>query len=279
MIFIIAALIILIVPESAFAWGFETHISIGMSIIESTSMQIIKSNPGYFLCGNIFPDLFNLFRDFSDFKKSLPTHSWQTVSKLFKNCETDEQKAFTYGYCAHLSADVIAHNHLVPQHLTYIGKGRMRSHLLLEMAEESMHHNKYNKKLIQLLTDSPTYGEVFLRTMGINKEWFAREAAAIKLGVLSQKHLKVHDITRFIKTRAQSGFAEKCDHFREVALEQATRAVEHGFDHLEERDPSGKENMEKANEVRKELLKKHKRKELKKEFEENVDQKHFPLAE
>lgn len=276
---IIISLLILIVPTSAFAWGFETHLNIGTTILESTSIQIIKSNPAYFLCGNIFPDLFNLFRDFSSFKKSLPTHSWQTVSKLFNNAESEHERAFAYGYSAHLSADVIAHNHLVPQHLTYIGRGRMRSHLLLEMAEESMHRNKYNSKLIQLLTNSHQYGELFLRTMGIEKNWFMREAQAIKLGVLSQKHLKVHDITRFIKTKAQPGFQEKCEHFRSVALDKAMKSVEVGYDHLESTDPSGKSNMQEANKTRSELLKHKSRGELKREYQENLDQEHFKLDE
>ncbi|MGE4318403.1 MAG: zinc dependent phospholipase C family protein [Deferribacterales bacterium] len=275
--FLAVILTIIILPGSAFAWGFETHISIGMHILEHTSVDVIRLNPSFFMCGNIFPDLFNLFKDFSAFKRSLPTHSWATVSKMTQAAETDEERAFVYGYSAHLSADIIAHNHMVPQHIAYVNSGRMRSHLLLEMAEESMHLNRYSAELQRLLKFSPHYGSLFLRTMGISDPWFKREVAAIRLGVLSQKHLKVHKVTRYLKKITQPDFEQKCGFFREAALQQAFEAIENGYEGLRDSDPSGKKSMSDAKEIRKELLKDTSKRALKKEFRRNTDQRHFPL--
>lgn len=264
-------------PAVSFAWGFETHISIGLHIVENTGVDIIRQNPAYFICGNIFPDLFNLFKDFSKFKKELPTHSWQTVSRLFNNAESDEELSFAYGYSSHLSADIIAHNHMVPQHIAYVNSGRMRSHLMLEMAEESVHLNKYNTELQRMLRFAPQYGDIFLRTMGISRPWFEREVRAIRMGIVSQKHLKVHKVTAFIKKRVQPNFEERVGYFREAAIIQAYEAVENGFANIQHHDPSGRENMQKARELRTEMLKSTSKKALKDEFHCNIDQKHFPL--
>lgn len=277
MIYILALAAVFALPSVSFAWGFETHISIGMHIMQNTGIDVIRQNQAYFLCGNIFPDLFNLFKDFSRFKKELPTHSWQTVSKLFANAETDAELAFAYGYSSHLSADIIAHNHMVPQHIAYVNSGRMRSHLILEMAEESMHLNRYNSELQRMLRFAPEYGEVFLRTMGISRPWFTREVRTIRLGIISQKHLHMHKVTAFIKKRVQPNFEERVGYFREAALKEACEAVEKGFSHIEHIDPSGRDNMQKARELRTEMLKTSSKKALKEEFHSNLDQKHFTL--
>lgn len=270
-------IILFALPSVSFAWGFETHLSIGLNILQNTSVDIIRNNQAHFLCGNIFPDLFNFLKDFSSLKKNLPTHSWATVSKLFANCEDDKQRAFCYGYSSHLSADIVAHNHMVPQQLTYVNAGRMRSHLILEMAEESMHDHRYNRILMKMLKHSPDYGDVFLSTMGIGHDWFSREVYAIRLAVISQKHLKMHQITRLIKNFVEPNFADRCDYFREAAMKNAQDAVEQGFAQFADTDPSGQGNMQKARALRRELLKDASKRELKDEFKNNIDQKFFPL--
>lgn len=264
-------------PSVSFAWGFETHLSIGLNILQDTPIDIIKNNAAHFLCGNIFPDLFNFMKDFSVLKKNMPTHSWATVSKIFANCENDKQRAFCYGYSSHLSADIVAHNNMVPQQLAYVNPGRMRSHLILEMAEESMHNHRYNRILMKMLRHSPEYGEVFLTSMGVKQDWFSREVYAIRLAVIFQKQLKMHQVSRLIKNFVEPKFADRCDYFREAAMKNAKDAVEQGFAQFTDADPSGKENMAKARELRKELLKDSSKKALKHEFKNNIEQKFFPL--
>jgi hypothetical protein len=274
---LITIIALIALPDVSFAWGFETHLNIGMQVLNTSRIDVITNNPQFFLCGNIFPDLFNLFKDFSSFKKNLPTHSWQTVSKLNSDVRSDAEQAFIYGYSAHLSADIIAHNNMVPQHIAYVDSGRMRSHLIFEMAEESMHYNRYSKMLRLLLKFSPKYGEVFLRNMGIEREWFESESKAIRLGVISQHSLKLHAITRIVKKTVQPGFAERVAYFREAALKQAMDSVENGFSTLEHLDPSGKESMESARELRKEMLKNNSKRQLRKEYNSHIDQEHFSL--
>jgi len=62
-------LLIIFVPDFVFAWGFETHVNIGLKILENVNFSLIKDYPIHFLLGNIFPDFFNLFKDISTFKK------------------------------------------------------------------------------------------------------------------------------------------------------------------------------------------------------------------
>ena len=143
--------VITAVPVDLFAWGLETHVKIGTSILENVSFALIKQYPTYFLLGNIFPDFFTLLKDLSRFKRNLDTHSWGVVSKLFKSASKDADISFAHGYAAHLAADVIAHNYLIPQNFFLISKNKYISHLFMEYAESCSNEHKYASVLDTLL--------------------------------------------------------------------------------------------------------------------------------
>jgi len=59
MTILIILITIVFLPINLFAWGLETHLKIGSTILENVSFTLIKQYPTYFLLGNIFPDFFN----------------------------------------------------------------------------------------------------------------------------------------------------------------------------------------------------------------------------
>ncbi|WP_022851064.1 zinc dependent phospholipase C family protein [Limisalsivibrio acetivorans] len=245
---------LIFLPENALAWGFQTHIAMGTKILADTDMLVLRSYPVHFLLGNIFPDFFNFLKDFSSVKRSMETHSWRTVSRLFKGAETDAEKAFAHGYAAHLSADIIAHNSFVPQHMLYMGKGRMSSHLLLEYAEEALHNNKYRGRLLSLIDDAHINGELFLRVMGVDRDYFYREAMSIRRAVYYQKMFRLQDMVKAYKMMSMPSFKEHCTIFRREAERFVKASVENGYHELKEHDPTGKGAMDEARKKRDDLL-------------------------
>lgn len=259
----ILLILIILIPVNLFAWGPETHIKIAFEIINTTNFSLIKNYQAFFLAGNIFPDLFNLFKDVSQFKKSLPTHSWTTVSKLFSNCFSDSDRSFAYGYSAHLAADIVAHNQFVPQQTLLVSKSRFLSHFMLELAS-STNDKKFRYTLIEILEKADIYGSIFLKTFNIDTRYFKREIFLIKNGIRLQNAAKIPEIVSFFKKSSDSSFIAKSSTYEDKSIEIAKKAVESGFTDLMKYDPSGKKNISKAKVLREELISSFGKKRLKK---------------
>lgn len=251
---IFGGLFLLFIPDSAYAWGFQTHLAIADNIL-TTAGGVIKAYPLHFMLGNIFPDFFLFLKDFSQYKKNLETHSWKTVSDLFSGIRTDQEQAFAHGYAAHLSADIVAHNRFVPQHLMYMGKGRMGSHLMLEYAEEALHNNRYSGTMTKLMLEAEDLGGLFIREMRIEPAFFSREMNTLRLALSYQKMFRLQKAVKAYKLITMPKFREHCTVFRMEAEKLAGLSVDKGFEHLKDYDPTGKEAMEKAREKYDRLVK------------------------
>lgn len=251
---VLAAVLLCFLPESAFAWGFQTHLSIANSILASAE-GVIKAYPAHFMLGNIFPDFFLFLKDFSEYKRNLETHSWKTVSSLFAGVKSDGDQAFAHGYAAHLSADIVAHNRFVPQHLMYMGKGRMGSHLMLEYAEEALHNNRFSGTMMKLMTDAEELGDLFIRVMNIDPAFFTKEMHTLRLALSYQKMFRLQKAVKAYKLATMPSFKEHCVSFRIEAEKLAGLSVSKGFEHLSDYDPTGKAAMEKAREKHDRLVK------------------------
>lgn len=245
---------LLLMPENAYAWGFQTHLAIAENIL-STSQGVIKAYPLHFMLGNIFPDFFLFLKDFSQYKRSLETHSWKIVGELFSGIRTDEEHAFAHGYAAHLSADIVAHNRFVPQHLMYMGKGRMGSHLMLEYAEEALHNNRYSGTMMKLMTEAEELGSLFIREMRIDPVFFSREMNTLRLALSYQKMFRLQKAVKTYKLLTMPKFQEHCVTFRIEAEKLAGLSVDKGFEHLAHYDPTGKLAMAQAREKHDRLVK------------------------
>ncbi|MCB4203942.1 zinc dependent phospholipase C family protein [Deferribacterales bacterium Es71-Z0220] len=254
LVFTLAVLISLVTSADAFAWGFETHISIGIKILENSSFHIINNSPAHFLLGNIFPDLFNLFKNFSTLKKSLNTHSWNTVSALFSNAATDAEKAFAYGYAAHLSADIVAHNYFVPEYYISRSDKKLFAHFLTENAEEALTDKKFKPSLFYLLDNASELGSLFLRTKNVEKKYFSKQIKYIKFGLNYQYTLNIGKISKSIRQSNDPDFISKCEAYQQKALEFATTSVENGFGEFVKYDPSGHKSMQIAKNTRQRLV-------------------------
>ncbi|MCX8084505.1 MAG: zinc dependent phospholipase C family protein [Calditerrivibrio sp.] len=265
----IITIILLLIPTNLLAWGPETHIKIALDILEHTNFSLIKIHQAFFITGNVFPDLFNFFKDISQFKKSLPTHSWSTVSKLFSNAKTDQDRAFIYGYSAHLAADIISHNQFVPQQTMLVSRSRFLSHFLLELASSS-NDKKYRYALIEVLEKANVYGNVFLNTFNIDERYFKKELFLLKNAIKMQNLIKIPEIISYMKRKRDRSFLLKSSIYEEKSLELAKKAVESGFIDLMKYDPSGKQSIKQAKEMRKELLGSFTKKELKNHNKDHI---------
>lgn len=114
---ITTGLFILLLPDSAWAWGFGVHLQLGNRLLENLSLlspalqHLLTYYSADFLYGSISADI-TLGKKYTHYLKHC--HSWNMGFKVLDAAENDAQRACAYGYLAHLAADTVAHSYMVP---------------------------------------------------------------------------------------------------------------------------------------------------------------------
>jgi hypothetical protein len=118
--FLFCGLLLLLLPEPAWAWGPATHVFLGTGVLDSLSLlspairTVLAAHPQDFLYGSVAADI-------SLAKKYVPEgrhcHNWSVGEEIYREAETDRLRAVGLGYLAHLAADTVAHNTFVPRQL------------------------------------------------------------------------------------------------------------------------------------------------------------------
>ncbi len=129
----------LLIPSYAFAWGPLTHIYLGSEILSLASIlpaglyELLRRYKDDFLYGNLMADII-LAKKFLPYNRN--SHSWDVAFELMDAVETQQQKAFVYGYISHLASDTVAHEKLTS------GK-RHIGHTVFELKSDSLVGRKY----------------------------------------------------------------------------------------------------------------------------------------
>ena len=122
----------------ALAWGLQTHVFLAQWLLAAAPFadpQIraaAQRLPRLVLAGACLPDLALAGRalGLGAFRRA---HQWSTLRRLAAAC-WDEERAIAVGYASHLLADVVAHNHFVPEHQRRILDVPHVTHALCEWA-------------------------------------------------------------------------------------------------------------------------------------------------
>jgi len=148
----------LLVPAAAFAWGPLTHIYLGNELFSLSPLlpagllEVIRRYRKDFLYGNLMADIIIGKKFLPDNKSS---HSWEVAFPLLKAARTDQQKAFVYGYMAHLAADTVAHN-------VYTVDRRNIGHTVVEMKADCIIDKKYWLQAIAIDRKIQARNDLFL---------------------------------------------------------------------------------------------------------------------
>jgi hypothetical protein len=129
--FLFCGLLLVLLPEPAWAWGPATHVFLGTSVLESLSLvtpavrTLIAAHPYDFLYGSVAADI-------SLAKKYVPEgrhcHHWHIGEEIHASADTERLRAVGLGYLAHLAADTIAHNFFVPRQLVLTSTSKGLGH-------------------------------------------------------------------------------------------------------------------------------------------------------
>jgi hypothetical protein len=127
----LTVLLVLLLPDPAYAWGPATHVYLGQGVLESLGLlpplvrALLERYPYDFLYGSVAADI-------SLGKKYVPEgrhcHNWHVGEEIFASADTDRMRAVGLGYLAHLAADTLAHNTFVPRQLLVTSSSKGLGH-------------------------------------------------------------------------------------------------------------------------------------------------------
>lgn len=147
------------IPTLAFAWGPLTHTYLGNELLSLGSLlpaaiyKIIRRHKKDFIYGNLMADIIVGKKYLPDHKNS---HSWGFAFNLRSAAETNQQKAFVYGYMCHLAADTVAHN-------SYTVNKKSVRHTLLEMKADCIIDKKYWQQAVFIEPKIQMRNDIFLQ--------------------------------------------------------------------------------------------------------------------
>jgi len=133
---LIVALITLLWPAHAWAWGPLAHLEFSSTALQTLSAVspglrlLLAHYSGEFLYGSLAADIIvgkNLAR------YAVHCHNWNVGFQVLDRSKTDGQRAFSMGFLAHLAADTVAHNYYVPYKTVQSFRRRASGHAYWEL--------------------------------------------------------------------------------------------------------------------------------------------------
>lgn len=111
------ALLILAWPSDALAWGPLAHLSFSAQALAATGplagplRNLLADFGNEFLYGSLAADIV-VGKNLARFVHH--AHNWKVGFAVLDEARPGEEKAFAWGFLAHLAADTVAHNYYVP---------------------------------------------------------------------------------------------------------------------------------------------------------------------
>jgi hypothetical protein len=129
-------LVVVLWPSHAWAWGPLAHLDFSSGALTqldvlSPAVRLLLSNfSSEFLYGSLAADIIvgkNLA------KYSVHCHNWNIGFRVLDRAKGDAQKAFSFGFLAHLAVDTVAHNYYVPYKTVQGFRRRASGHAYWEL--------------------------------------------------------------------------------------------------------------------------------------------------
>ena len=145
---LVVGLVLLILPEPAYAWTPGTHIYLGESVLANLPLlpaavaDLLRAYPFDFLYGNIAADS-SIAKHYAPLGRHC--HYWHVGQEIHDLAESDALRAFGLGYLCHLSADTVAHNYFVPRQLMLTSSTAAVGHSYWETRVETHLGDAYSK--------------------------------------------------------------------------------------------------------------------------------------
>jgi hypothetical protein len=262
----LAAATLWLVPAAAAAWGPVAHLDCASLILQGAVavapvlLRLLARHPDDFLYGALAADAVvakNLAREGEH------SHSWEVARSLLRAAreEGDAREVFVLGYVAHLGADVVAHNHVVPELLI--------AHFRVQRAGHVYWEARADQRLLELRPElGPMWSDLARRRFKEHDRFLAARLTPTLFSNRVSARLYRHTLD-VLRRGAWRGAISRVDErsklllpqadllrWRALALEASRKALNNPMsERLAHLDPTGREALRRAAAVRHALRK------------------------
>ncbi len=219
----------------AHAWGPGIHIVKGSFILENLHLilpsvaQLLKAFPRDFLYGCISADFF-IGKGYR--RRDDHCHNWSVGLKMLGAADMPANRAFCYGYLAHLAADVVAHNYYIPNQLYLTASTRRLGHVYWEFRSDAHIDSDYWRLAREIVADQNSHNDASLEV--------AVKKKIVPLKAKKNVYVKILNLTDLDRWQRTSRFMERNSRW-EISEDEINRltdlSIALSINFL--RDPSG----------------------------------------
>ena len=256
----LGALAILFWPERAYAWGPLAHIDFAASALENLTgvpqvvRLLLEKCTSEYLYGALAADII-VGKNLAPYANH--AHNWKVGFRVLEQGKGDAERAFAYGYLAHLAVDTIAHNYFVPYKIA-VSYGRRRTgHAYWEMRFDQKLPKDTWQLARQVTRRAQRRHDHFLKKalvgayvlpFGVSRRFF-------ETLLLSARLKKWQTMSKLVAAERDMPFEHgEVRELKELAVAQVRDLLAHGEKaRCTEADPAGLRNLRLAHDLRKRL--------------------------
>jgi hypothetical protein len=140
---VLVALVVLLIPEQAWAWGPATHLDFGLQVLDCLPLltpaiaRMLQRHSLDYLYGSVSADMVvgkNMAKEHDH------CHNWKVALPLWDQARSDPERVMVLGFLSHLAADVVAHNYFVPSKTVESFPTRTTGHTYWEVRFDQLSH-------------------------------------------------------------------------------------------------------------------------------------------
>jgi hypothetical protein len=275
--------LLLLIPGEAYAWGPVTHLVHGATVLSALStlaptlQEILRTHADAFLYGCVGADIIQAKKFTRDLR--CHCHSWAVGWQVLESARSDGERAFAYGYLTHLAGDTFSHNYFVPLQLIVSFRARALKHVYWEARFDAMQptdawqrvravvsrlypdcDDLMERTVERTLFSFKTNKRIFNSVMALHglEQW---RALMHRLGTRSRYPLAADDVARYDTLCGQAALEM-------LRVGNAASCVA--------ADPIGRENLARAEYIRKRLRTLQRHRQLKPKLHEAILQTIVP---
>jgi hypothetical protein len=265
----VVAVVLFLLPGEAHAWGPVTHLVHGATVLSRLTtlapalQEILRTNADAYLYGCVGADIIQAKKFTRDLRYHC--HSWNVGWQVLANSRNDAERAFAYGYLTHLAGDVYSHNYFVPLQLIVSFRARALKHVYWEARFDAMQPPADWRRVRAVVSQVyPGCDDLMERTVERTLFSFKTNKRIFNSVMALHRFEQWRRLMQRVGTRSRYPLThDDVAHYDDLCGAAALDMLHHGTGaRCVSADPTGRENIARADAIRKRLRTLRRRREL-----------------
>jgi hypothetical protein len=274
---LVAVVLLFVTPSEALAWGPVTHLVHGATVLHQLNnlapalQEILRPHAQAYLYGCVGADIMHAKKFTRDLR--FHCHSWRVGWQVLASAHTDTERAFAYGYLTHLAADTYSHNYYIPLQLIVSFRATALRHVYWEARFDALQPHEAWDRLRTVVSGLYPECDTHMERVVERTLFSFRTNKRIFNSVMAlQRAQQWRRLMQRVSERSRYGLAHsEVGRYDSLCTQAALDVLREGADaRCVSRDPTGHENIARAEQIRRRLRALRRRRKLTPDLQESI---------